>query len=403
MNKSSFFSGQPVFSQLIKLIPASLIRSLITKHNSDYYYKSFKTKDHLVTMLYACFHNCTSLREVITGLHAHYNKLDHIHLKNIPRRSTLSDANSNRDATFFEDLYHQLYKVYYGSLPDSLSKKDKKDRLFIMDSTTISLFTDILKGAGSYGNDGRKKGGVKAHVLLKANNDLPELIRLTAAADNDRKFMEHIKLPRGSILVFDKGYHKFSQWYNWHRQGINWVTRLTETEVYKILKQRKLSVSEGSAKVIKDEMILLGRGSNAATKRIQVRLITYHDAEKKQVFKFLTNNPRFSANTIAAFYKDRWQIENYFKKFKQTSQVKYFLGDSENAIKIQIWIAFIKNLLTKIIKDRINRKWSFANLAGMLRHHLMNYINLAKFLNEGEKAFIKHIKQQQNLQPQLFP
>src|SRR5664279_706386 len=176
MNKSTFFSGQPVFSQLIKLIPDSLIGQISRRHNSDRYYKSFKTRDHLVSMLYACFHNCLSLREVITGLEASYNKFSHLKLQSIPRRSTLADANAGRQVRFFEDLYQELYNIYYRNLPDSRKKKSLESRLFIMDSTTVTLFSDIMKGAGSFKADGRKKGGVKAHVVLNAKDDVPRLV-----------------------------------------------------------------------------------------------------------------------------------------------------------------------------------------------------------------------------------
>jgi Domain of unknown function (DUF4372) len=112
MNKSTFFSGQPVLAQLIKLIPDSLIGQLVMRHGADRYYKTFKSRDHLIAMLYACFHNCTSLREVITGLEASYNKFGHLKLESMPRRSTLADANAGREVKFFEDLYQELYRLY---------------------------------------------------------------------------------------------------------------------------------------------------------------------------------------------------------------------------------------------------------------------------------------------------
>ena len=402
MNKSKHFSGQPVMSQIIKLIPRQMINYLVRRHNCDYYYKRFRTYDHLVTMLYCCMHDCTSLREVTTGLQAHYNKFGHLNLKCIPRRSTLSDSNKRRNPEFFEDLYNNLYQLYYGSLPDSLAGKRKEQRLFIMDSTTISLYSDILKGAGCYAANGKKKGGAKAHVLLNAENNLPQLINLSAGSRNDRIFMDRIQLPKGAILVFDRGYHKFSQWDDWNKQGISWVTRLINNEVFEVLNNRQVSDTQKQKGVLDDQIILLGRGTNASTKRIQVRLITYQDNERPEPFLFLTNNLRFNASTIASLYKQRWQIEIFFKRFKQNNPVKYFLGDNENAIKIQLWTAFIKDLLIKIIKDKVRRKWSYANLSSMVRHHLMNYINIFKFLNDPDKAFIKIIKQYQ-VQAALFP
>lgn len=170
-------------------------------------------------MLYACFHRCQSIREVITGMQANYNKLTHLGIRSLPRRSTFAEANGSRSSAFFEQLYHSLQNHYYPSLPDSRNPT-LENRLFLMDSTTISLFTDVMKGAGTIGANGRKKGGAKAHVLLNAGQDLPVLIKLTESSRNDRVFMPEVKLPAGSILVFDKGYHNFARWQQWTEQKL---------------------------------------------------------------------------------------------------------------------------------------------------------------------------------------
>ena len=383
MNKSTFFSGQPVLSQIIRLIPDHCISKLANTHKADRYCKTFKSRDHLVAMLYACFHKCTSLREVTTGLEASYNKLAHLNIKNIPRRSTLSDANGRRPAAFFEQLYHELYRLYFGRLADSRRHKSKEERLFIMDSTTVTLFSDVMKGAGSYKADGRKKGGVKAHVVLHASQDVPQLIYITEGARNDRTFMEHVKLNKGDILVFDKGYHHFKQWDQWTQQGISWTTRLIGTETYEVLEDKPVSKEQRQRGVCTDQKILLGAGIGS-TSQIVVRLISYV-AEDQKVYHFLTNNFRFKPGSIADFYERRWQIETFFKRLKQTNPVQYFLGDNENAIRIQLWCAFIKDLLVKVIKDQLKRKWSFTNINSMIRHHLMNYIDLFAFLNNPDK------------------
>ena len=403
MNKSSFFSGQPVLGQLIGLIPEGVIRQLIHRHDSDRYYKHFKTRDHLIAMLYACFHNCTSIREVTSGLEASYNKLSHLNLHNLPRRSTLSDANSRRSVAFFEDLYLELYKLYFERLPDSSKPRSLESRLFIMDSTTVTLFSNIVKGAGSYCADGRKKGGVKAHVVHNAQQDVPKLIYLTEGSRNDRVFMNRVNQNKGDILVFDKGYHHFAQWQQWTEQGISWVTRLIDTEVYSIIEEKVISTEQQQRGVCRDAKILLGRGSGPSTQQITARLVSYYVARQNKMYHFLTNNFRFNATTIADIYEKRWQIETFFKRLKQSNPLKYFLGDNENAIRIQMWCAFIKDLLVKVIKDQLKRKWSFANISSMIRHHLMNYLDLKGFLNNPDK--IKHAlyKQENNQQLYLFP
>lgn len=389
MPKNTFFTGQPVFTQLLSLIPNHLIAKSASDNHSNHYYKKFKAYDHLITMLYACFHRCQSIREVITGMQASYNKLTHLGLRSLPRRSTFAEANASRNSSFFEQLYHSLYQHYHCSLPDS-RKPTLENRLFLMDSTTISLFTDVMKGAGTIGVNGRKKGGAKAHVLLNAGQDLPVLIKLTESSRNDRVFMPEVKLPAGSILVFDKGYHNFARWQQWTEQKMNWVTRLIDNEVVEIIATRTISDKESEKGVCLDQRIILGRGSNSSTKRIEVRLVTFKDQESGKTFKFLTNNFRFKASTVAELYRKRWQIELFFKRLKQNSPLTLFLGDNENAIKIQIWCAFIADLLIKIVKERLKKKWSFANLSALIKHHLMNYLHLINFLNNPDKILIKY-------------
>jgi len=385
MPKATFFTGQPVFSQLLNLIPQHLIADAASQNQSNHYYKKFKAYDHLVTMLYACFHRCTSIREVVTGMQANYSKLAHLGISTFPKRSTFAEANAARGAEFFEQLYHSLYRHYFKVLPDSPKNNNVESRLFLMDSTTITLFTDIMKAAGCPAADGRKKGGAKAHVLLNAQQDIPTLVKLSASARNDRTFMPDIKLPEGSILVFDKGYHHFARWEQWNQQKINWVTRLIDCEAVEVLEDKVVSDEQKAKGVCADQLIILGKGTNKNTLRIKVRLIKYYDAVGQKTFYFLTNNNKFKASTIAGFYRKRWQIELFFKRFKQHNPLKYFLGDNENAVKIQIWCAFIADLLVKIIKDMLKKKWSFANLSALIKHHLMTYLHLIRFLNDPDK------------------
>jgi len=399
MAKNSFFTGQPVFSQLLSLLPSDSIVDLVLRYEGDRYCKTFKTYGHLVTMLYACFYRCTSLREVVVGMQANYNKLGQLGLTHVPKRSTLAEANQRRCADIFEELYHELYSKYYRCLPDSRSPRKLEERLFIMDSTTISLFTDIMKGAGCPAADGRKKGGAKAHVLLDAHNDIPKLVRLSEASRNDRIFMNDVTLPKGSILVFDKGYHHFARWQQWTDNKINWVTRLIDSEIVEVLEDHPLLPVHMADGVLSDQHIILGRGTNKSTKRISVRLVSYLDSKTKKVFKFLTNNFRFSPLTVADLYKDRWQIELFFKRFKQHNPLRLFLGNNENAIKIQIWCSLIAELLLKIVKDQLNRKWSFSNLSAIIRHNLMNYLHLKTFLNDPDGLLANNKKQKM---PSLF-
>ena len=198
MSESTLFTGQPVMDQLLSLIPKTLMKELAEKHGADRYCKSFFTHDHVVTMLYSTFSQCVYLRELISGMQVDQHRLLHPGLLRTPCRSTLADANARRSAAFFEDLFHRLYQLHYGALPDGRrGRKDIWSRLFIMDPTTIGPFTDVMHGAGGHGADGRKKGGAKAHVLMHAADDLPCFVRITQAKENDKYLLGRAHLPPG--------------------------------------------------------------------------------------------------------------------------------------------------------------------------------------------------------------
>ena len=366
MNKSNHFSGQPIFSQLIKLIPREVISSLARSNHSDRYYKKFKTYDHLITMLYAILSGCTSIREVTTGLMACGKKLNHLGMHYFPRRSTLSDANCNRNSQVFAQIYYRLYDQYAKHLPDSQSDK-LFSKLYIFDATTISLFQDILKGAGKPSMNGKRKGGVKAHTLIKADEDVPCLVRLSASASPDTTFMKHVKLPEGSIVVFDKGYHSYDQLKRFTTQKISFVTRLRKGAKWRLEQEKPVDLCCQAAGVRFDRLIELGHISHQNITRIQARIIGYFDEKSNREFIFLTNNLSFDPLTIANFYQQRWQIETLFKRIKQNYPLKYFLGDNPNAIEIQIWCALIVDLLLKYVRKQAKTAWSFSNLTSMIR------------------------------------
>lgn len=209
MNKSRHFSGQPVVKQLLKLIPSELIYRTAQKHDSDRYYKRFKTHDHLITMLYATLSGMSSLRELSTVMLACEGRLSHLNLKGFPRRSTLSDANRKRSSEVFASIYYGLFNKYRKLLSDSSPISPPVRHLKIIDSTTISLFRDILKGAGRTPLNGKKKGGIKMDTVINALEDVPCLVRFTESAAHDRPFLKEVRLEKGSFVVFDKAYNDY--------------------------------------------------------------------------------------------------------------------------------------------------------------------------------------------------
>jgi hypothetical protein len=408
MDKSSSFTGQPLFNQLLSLIPKNLIAELCLSYQTDRYCKRFLGYDHLVTMLFACFNRCNSIREVITGMQANHHRLQHVGLENTPRRSTLSDANKRTAPEFFEALFHRLHDIHYGVFPDSLKKKKDEERLFIIDSTTISLFSDIMKGAGMYNAQGKKKGGAKAHVVMNAQQNVPCFVSLTEARQCDKSFLSQIKnLPKGSIVVMDKGYNVYKQYIKWTADEVTWITRLNGHSLYEVIDENEVTESQVSLGVRQDLIIYLGNPATVMKNPLQkVRLVKFYDEEKNRDFYFITNQLKGSPARIADFYKRRWQIEKFFARFKSNFPLNYFLGDTENAIKIQIWCSLIADLLVAVVRDRVKKLskkvWSFANLASLIRQHLSTYIDLFKFLSNPDNSLITYKPPDPSIQFELF-
>ena len=354
MGKSTNFSGQPIFNQLLMFIDKSEIRKIAKKHDSERYVKKFTTYNHLVVMLFVALEGYSSIREVVLGLLANAHKLSHLGLNYLVKRSTLSEANKRRDSKVFEDIYMTVYKKHSSSLTDSQLKYKELKRLYIMDSSTISLFKDILKGVGRNPQNGKKKGGIKAHTIIKADENVPCLIRYSEAARHDHMFLQDaLNLPSGSIITFDKGYVDYAQYEAFTEKSIWYVTRLKDNALYKARKEFDIP-DEADSGVLKDEEIVLLYGKNKSQEH-KARRIAYWDKENERLFEFLTNNMELSAEKIAYIYKKRWQIELLFKQLKQNFPLKYFLGDNENAIEIQIWAAMLANLLITLVKSKLKR------------------------------------------------
>ena len=382
MNKSNNFSGQPIIKQLLKLISPAIITRTASEHNSDRYYKRFKTYDHLVTMLYATLSGVSSLRELSTILLACEGRIGHLNLKYFPKRSTLSDANKKRNAQVFSSIYYCLFNRYRSFLSDSSPLSLPVKHLKIVDSTTISLFSDILKGVGRNPIDGKKKGGIKMHTMINALEDVPCLIRFSSSATHDHSFLKDLNLEKGSFVVFDKAYNDYLQYHQWTQNDIYFVTRQKDNAVYKTLEEFDLSETTSDA-VLKDERIYIQKKETT----IELRRIAYWDSEKEKVHEFISNNFTLSPDKIADIYKHRWQIETMFKRLKQNFPLKYFLGDNQNAIEIQIWCGLIIQLLMLVIQRRTKRKWAYSNMVSMVRFHLKTYIDLFKFLENPNKQW----------------
>lgn len=394
MGKSTNFSGQPILNQLLMYLDKGQIRKISKSHGGERYVKKFCSYNHVVVMLFVALEGYQSIREVIVGLLSNANKLGHLGLGYLVRRSTLSEANHRRSSKIFGEIYMEVYLRNRSSLTDSrLSDSDMK-RLYIMDSTTITLFKDILKGVGRNPLQGKKKGGIKAHTIIKASENIPCLIRYSAAVRHDHTFLSEVHaLPKGSIITFDKGYVDYAQYEAFTQARIWYVTRLKDNAVYEARKEYDLPDNAPSA-VLKDEQIVLHYGEKKNQEH-HARRIAYWDHENQRLFEFISNNHELTAEKIALIYKQRWQIELLFKQLKQNFPLKYFLGDNENAIEIQIWAAMLANLLITLVKSKVKRAWAFSNMVSLIRKQLMNYIDIYRFLEDPEGCWKKVIADHQ--------
>jgi hypothetical protein len=387
MSKSNHFSTKSVFGQLISLIDDSLVRKEVKKCNSDRYTKRFTTKDHLISMLFCSFSKCTSLREISGAMLGLSGKTAGFQLHHIPKRSTLSDANKKRDVLVFENIYHGLLKQYGSFLSDSRIKTVINKQVKIFDSTTISLFKDILEGVGRNPKTGKKKGGIKVHTVVNADEIVPEMVWFSEAKKHDHNFLEKLKCDDNTIYVFDKGYNDYKAFEHFTNHKTGFVTRIKDNASY--LKIEELDIEERIHNgVLKDELIEFEVKKGKEISKLRLRKVVFYDRANKREFEFLTNLFEMRADLIAALYKIRWQIELLFKQLKQNFPLKYFLGDNENAIKIQIYCVLIVNLLLAVIKKRLKRSWAFSNLVSFCKIHLFNYIHLMKFLENPEKDWI---------------
>jgi len=403
MGKNTNFSGQPIFNQLLNFIDKGEVKKLAKKNGSERYVKKFSTYNHMVVMLFVVFEGYSSIRETILGLLANAHKLSHLGLSYLVRRSTLSEANQRRSSQVFQDIYNSVYSQYGLHLTDSrLTDADMK-RLYIMDSSTLSLFKAILKGVGRNPKEGRKKGGIKAHTIIKASENVPCLVRYSEASRHDHMFLkEALNLPAGSIITFDKGYVDYGQYEEFTQKSIWYVTRLKDNALYKAKKEYDIA-DDADSGVLKDEEITLAYGENK-NKEHRARRIAYWDSKNERLFEFITNKFEIPAEKIALIYKKRWQIELLFKQLKQNFPLKYFLGDNENAIELQIWAALLANLLITLVRSKVKRSWAFSNLTSIIRQQLMNYINIYRFLENPEKSWMEIIEEnKEKYQNSLFP
>ena len=406
MSKGTHFIGQPMYGHLISLLDKSKILKFSREKDGERYVKHFNAWQHMAIMLYAVIKRFDSLREITDSMFPEARKLSHLGINMMPRRSTLSDANARRSESIFEATYRDLYATYKDEL-SSDSRKHKTpqwmERLQIIDSTTITLFSNLLfKGIGRNPKSGKKKGGIKVHANIHANEGVPSDIKFTSAATNDSFMLKPANYTSGDILAFDRAYIDYAKFEELTRNGVIYVTKMKKNLVYAISDDTMYMTSDGKmsyrvqyvtfTKCVKD-------GEDIVHK---ARIITYVDIKKTRakLISLLTNDMEMPIEEIVEIYRKRWEIELLFKQLKQNFPLRYFYGESSNAIKIQIWVTLIANLLIMVLQKRIKRPWSFSGLATMVRIMLMHYVNCYTFFEEPEKDWLAILKSNESAPPE---
>ena len=405
MGKSTHFIGQPLLRQIINFLDKDKVLRLSRKHGGERYVKRFDGWQHLVVMLYAVIMRFDSLREIVIATLAEARKLAHLGVTTMPRRSTLSDANARRPEAFFEAVYRDLYATHRQKLlSDSRSGGTPKwmEKLLIIDSTTITLFSNLIfKGAGRNPKSGKKKGGIKVHKVIRALEGVASDIKFTSAATHDSFMLAPENFERGDLLALDRAYIDYGKFEELTKQGIVYVTKMKSGLTYKVVSDVMfMDQTKGMAMRIQD-VTFTKKEKNGEIIVHHARIVTYADEEKKKCVSLLTNDFDMSPEDIIAIYKQRWEIETLFKQIKQNFPLHFFYGESANAIKIQIWVTLIANLLLTIMQRSLHRRWSFSNLATTVRITLMYYVDFQSFFENPEKDWQKVLLEAAEPPPQL--
>lgn len=389
MGKSSHFIGQPMYGQVIKLLDKSKILQISRENGGERYTKRFNGWIHLVVMLYAVIMRFDSLREITASLLKDARKLSHLGVTFKIGRSTLADANKRRSEAIFEAIYRDLYRTYrYTLSSDSRTGKTPKwmKRLQIIDSTTITLFSNLIfKGVGRHPKTGKKKGGIKVHTVIHANEGVPSDIRFTSAATNDSFMLKPSSLSKGDIVAMDRAYIDYEKFEQLTNNQVVYVTKMKKSLKFEILSDTIYQAPEGVMEVRIQEVKFTKKKQGGETIVHHARIITYVDIKKHKLISLLTNDKEFDPAEIIEIYRRRWEIELLFKQIKQNFPLRYFYGESANAIKIQIWITLIANLLLMVMQKQLQRPWSFSGLATMVRITLMDYVDFYSLFNFPEK------------------
>ena len=362
-----------MFSQILKLIPRTDFERIVKTTGAQKGAKGFSSWSQFVAMLFCQLGRAHSLREIEGGLKSCEGKLSHLGIE-APARSTLSYANSHRPWQTFEKVFYGLYETVAAR---SLGKHKFrfKNKLVSIDSTVIDLCLSMYDWAKYQ----RTKGAVKLHLVLDHDGYLPCFGIITDGKVHDVKVAHQIHFAPGTIVVDDRGYNDYRLFANWSETDVFFVTRMKDNALYEVVETHKPPRNQN---VLSDESIrLTGTGASDKCPHL-LRRIEFVREDTGTILVFLTNNSQLSATTVAAIYKDRWQIELFFKTLKQNLKIKSFIGTTENAVRTQLWIALIAMLMLKYLQHSSKFGWSMSNLVALLRMNLFTHRDLMAWIDQ---------------------
>lgn len=388
------YHSNTLFGQLLSFLPKNRFNQFVGQHEADRYFKKMTSWSQFVILIYAQATGKDSLREIETGFNTHEGSWYHLGIKSVAR-SSISYANNHRSSEIFEKLFYALLKQCQ-EVASSDREFKFKNPLYILDSSTISLCLSLFDWA----KYSKTKGALKLHMILDSRTMLPEIINITEGCANDIATAKQIninKLEKGSILVFDRGYIDYKWWSELDQKEITFVSRTKKSQNIFLVGQHKKGTLEKG--IIADEVVAFGSFGAFGRYDKYLRRIRYWDEEKQKEYEYLTNNFELTAKQIADIYKDRWQIELFFKWIKQNLKIKTFLGTSRNAVMSQIWVAMIYYLLLSYIKFQTKFSKSLLELTRMIKEVLMFKRSLIDLLSLSEKTIYK--LQSQEFNPQI--
>ncbi len=363
-----------IFSQLLQLFPRLEFQHMVKETRAEHHAKGFTCWGQFVAMLFCQLGRAHSLREITGGLRSCEGKLKHLGTS-APSHSTLAYANEHRPWELYQHVFLKLFERCRIQVRTGKKKFRFKNKLISMDSSTVDLCLEIFDWAKFR----RTKGAIKLHLILDHDGYLPSFAIITEGNVSDIKVAHQFHFDPGTIVVDDRGYNDYALFGKWTAQGVYFVTRMKDNALYKVVGEKKVPQNRN---ILKDEQIEFKDPKAREKCPYPLRRIEFFDSVKKEVLVFLTNHVDLGATTIASIYKDRWQIELFFKALKQNLKIKTFVGTSANAVKTQIWTALIAMLILRFLQLRSKFNWSLSNLVALLRLNLFTHRDLWAWLDK---------------------